>query len=145
MKRIIYIILSVVLVSSLLITGCQPAAEEETPAPLAEENVLNLYGIDPLTLDPAVSAEMTSHRYVMQLFAGLVRLDDNLEPAPDIAQRWEVSDDGRTYTFYLRHDVSFHDGREVKAGDFKYSWERAGDPATGSLTAATYLGDIVGM
>jgi oligopeptide transport system substrate-binding protein len=74
-----------------------------------------------------------------------VRLDDELEPAPDIAVRWEISPDGRTYTFYLREDVRFHDGRAVKAGDFKYAWERACDPATGSNTAATYLGDIVGV
>ncbi len=104
-----------------------------------------MYGIDPITLDPAISGEMTSHEYIMQLFSGLVRLDDDLEPAPDIAQRWQVSDDGRTYTFYLRQDVRFHDGREVKAGDFKYSWERACNPATGSRAAATYLGDIVGV
>ncbi len=147
MKRIVYIVLSVVLTASLLIfrlpIGCQPEPEAEiTPT---EENTLNLYGIDPLTLDPAVSGEMTSHQYIMQLFSGLVRLDDNLEPAPDIAQRWEISDDGRTYTFHLRRDVKFHDGREVKAEDFKYSWERASDPDTRSLTAATFLGDIVGV
>ncbi|MFC2022309.1 peptide ABC transporter substrate-binding protein [Chloroflexota bacterium] len=88
---------------------------------------------------------MTSQGYIVQLFGGLVRLDDNLEPAPDIAREWQVSDDGRTYTFYLRDDVRFHDGREVKAEDFKYSWQRASDPATGSLTVATYLGDIVGV
>ena len=104
-----------------------------------------MYGIDPLTLDPAVSGEVTSHEYIMQLFSGLVRLDDNLEPAPDIAQSWQVSDDGRTYTFYLRHDVRFHGGREVKAEDFKYSWQRACDPETGSQTVATYLGDIIGV
>ena len=142
MKRIVYIVLSVVLLATMLISGCQFG--QETPTPTIEGE-LNLYGIDPLTLDPAVSGEMTSHEYIMQLFGGLVRLGDNLEPAPDIAERWQVSNDGRTYTFYLRHDVSFHNGREVKAGDFKYSWERAGDPATGSLTAATYLGDIVGI
>jgi oligopeptide transport system substrate-binding protein len=78
-------------------------------------------------------------------FGGLVRLDDNLEPAPNIAQKWEVSDDGRAYTFYLRQDVKFHDGLEVTVEDFKYSLERACDPATGSLTAPTYLGDIVGV
>jgi len=144
MKRILYILVSVALLCSLLVTGCQPG-QELAPAPACEETVLNLYGIDPLTLDPAVSGEMTSHQYIMQLFSGLVRLDDNLEPAPDIAQKWEVSDDGRTYTFYLRKDVSFHNGREVKAGNFKYSWERACDPATGSLTAGTYLGDIIGV
>ncbi|MBA7471244.1 Periplasmic oligopeptide-binding protein [subsurface metagenome] len=147
MKRILYIFLLVVLVCSLLVLylpiGCQPAPEVEvTPT---EENTLNLYGIDPWTLDPAVSGEMTSHEYIMQLFSGLVCLDDNLEPAPDIAQEWQVSDDGRTYTFYLRHDVKFHNDREVKAEDFKYSWERACNPDTRSLTADTYLGDIVGV
>lgn len=143
MKRTLYILLSVVILCSLLLIGCQPEPEAEvTPT---EENTLNLYGIDPLTLDPAVSGEMTSHEYIMQLFSGLVYLDDNLEPAPDIAQRWQVSDDGRTYTFYLRNDVRFYNSREVKAEDFKYSWERACDPDTRSLTADTYLGDIVGV
>ncbi len=138
MKRILYTLLSVILLCSLLVlylpSGCQ--SEQET--------VLNLYGIDPLTLDPAVTGEMTSHQYITQLFSGLVCLDDNLEPAPDIAQSWQVSDDGKTYTFYLRGDVSFHDGRGVKAEDFEYSWQRACDPTTGSLTAASYLGDIIG-
>ena len=138
-KRILYILLSIILLCSLLVlylpSGCQPK----------QETVLNLYGIDPLTLDPAVAGEMTSHQYITQLFSGLVCLDDNLEPAPDIAQSWQVSDDGKTYTFYLRDDVSFHDGRGVKAEDFKYSWQRACDPTTGSLTAATYLGDIIGV
>ncbi|GAH13238.1 unnamed protein product, partial [marine sediment metagenome] len=84
MKRSLYIIFSVLL-CSLLIAGCQPAPEE-APAPVTEGGVLNLYGIDPLTLDPAVSGEMTSHQYILQLFSGLVRLDDDLELAPDIAQ-----------------------------------------------------------
>ena len=136
MKRVIYLFLSLVLLLSLLPVGCQLGQEAPT---------LNLYGMDPLTLDPAVSGEMLSHEYILQIFGGLVRLDDNLEPAPDIAQKWEVSEDGRTYTFYLREDVKFHDGRKVTADDFKYSLERACDPDTGSLTAATYLGDIVGV
>lgn len=143
MKRILYLFLPVILLASLLLIGCQ--SEPETEVTPTEENTLNLYGIDPWTLDPAVSGEMTSHEYIMQLFSGLVRLDDNLEPAPDIAQKWQVSDDGKTYTFYLRNDVKFHNGREVKAEDFKYSWERASDPDTRSLTAATFLGDIVGV
>jgi len=139
MKRILYVLLSVILLCSLLVlclpSGCQPK----------QETVLNLYGIDPMTLDPAVAGEMTSHQYITQLFSGLVCFDDNLEPAPDIAQSWQVSDDGKTYTFYLRDDVRFHDSRGVKAEDFKYSWQRACDPTTGSLTAATYLGDIIGV
>jgi oligopeptide transport system substrate-binding protein len=135
MKRILYILLSAVLLCSLLVVGCQPK----------QEAVLNLYGIDPWTLDPAVSSDMTSHEYIMQLFGGLVRLGNNLEPAPDIAQPWQLSNDGKTYTFNLRQDVKFQDGRQVKAADFKYSWEHACDPKTRSQTAATYLGDIVGV
>ncbi|MFC1977587.1 peptide ABC transporter substrate-binding protein [Chloroflexota bacterium] len=148
-KRTIYTVLSLLLVGSLLVfylpTGCQ-LAPGKIPTPVTEEKVLNLYDqAHPHTLDPAVSGEMTSHQYIMQLFGGLVRFNGNLEPAPDIAREWRISDNGRTYTFYLRSDVRFHNGREVKAEDFKYSWQRASDPATGSLTAATYLGDIVGM
>jgi oligopeptide transport system substrate-binding protein len=151
MKRTLYILLSAVVLVSLLMSGCWLLHPEEQPPveppPIVpgEGGVLNLYGIDPWTLDPAVSSEMTSHEYIMQLFSGLVCLDDNLEPAPDIARDWDISSDGTTYTFYLRDDVRFHDGRGVKAGDFKYSWERACDPATGSQTAAAYLGDIVGV
>jgi oligopeptide transport system substrate-binding protein len=140
-KKIIYILLSALaLIGSL--AGCQLfSGETSTPG---EGDILNLYSIDPYTLDPAVSSEMTSHQYITQLFGGLVYLDDKLEPAPDIAERWEVSDNGRTYTFYLRQDVRFHDGRQLTAEDFKYSWERACAPATGSQTAANFLGDIAG-
>jgi len=110
----------------------------------SRQGVLNLWDTGPLTLDPAISADMSSHTYVMQIFSGLVRLDGELNMVPDIAESWEKSADGKTYTFHLRQGVKFHDGREVRAADFKYSWERACDPGTGSGTAATYLGDIVG-
>ena len=143
MKRILYLLLPVVLLASLQLAGCQ--SESTTEVTIDKETTLYLYGIDPWTLDPAVSGDMTSHEYIIQLFSGLVRLDDNLKPVSDIAQRWQVSDDGKTYTFYLRHDVKFHDGREVKAEDFKYSWERASNLDTLSQTASTYLGDIVGI
>lgn len=135
MKKLGYLFLTIILLGSLL-AGC-------TLGP--EATKLNLYGIDPITLDPAVSGDALSHEYILQMFGGLVKLDENLVPVPDIAKKWEVNADGKTYTFYLRKDVEFHDGRQVTAEDFKYSWERAADPATGSLTAATYLGDIVGV
>ncbi len=148
-KRTLNVVLALVLLCSLLLltlpSGCQLSQTEEAPITITEGKVLNLYGIDPHTLDPAISGDATSHQYVIQIFSGLVRLDDNLEPAPDIAKDWKVSNDGKTYTFNLRRDIKFHDGRGVKAEDFEYSWQRACDPATGSLTAAAYLGDIVGV
>jgi oligopeptide transport system substrate-binding protein len=138
MKRIWQLALLCLLVFALLSlpsTACLP---------FSGQGVLNLWDTGPLTLDPAISADMSSHTYVMQIFSGLVRLDQDLNIVPDIAESWEESLDGKTYTFHLRQGVKFHNGRDVKAADFKYSWERACDPATGSGTAATYLGDIVG-
>ncbi len=105
---------------------------------------LNLAGVELITLDPAAAAEWSSVYYIAQLFSGLVKLDENLKVAPDIAESWDKSADGKTFTFHLRGDVKFHDGKLVKAADLKYSWERALNPITRSQTAGTYLADIVG-
>jgi oligopeptide transport system substrate-binding protein len=105
---------------------------------------LHLSDTGPLTLDPAISGEMSSHTYIMQIFTGLLRLDTTLQPIGDLAEKWDISQDGKTYIFHLRKEAKFHDGKEVTASDFKYSWERACTPSTNSRTAATYLGDIVG-
>jgi oligopeptide transport system substrate-binding protein len=150
MKRVSIIVAAVLSVS--LLAGCiwkapspQLNPPQLNPPVSVSSDVLNLSDIDPITLDPAISGEMTSHQYIMQIFSGLVRLDDDLVPVPDIAQDWQLSPDGLTYTFSLREDVKFQSGKAVTADDFQYSWERACDPATGSKTAATYLGDIVGV
>jgi oligopeptide transport system substrate-binding protein len=109
------------------------------------KSAINLWDVGPITLDPAISSESTSQVYVMQIFSGLARLGADAQPVPDIAARWEVSDGGKTYTFYLRQGVKFQDGKAVTAADFKYSWERACLPETNSQTAGTYLGDIDGV
>ncbi|MBE0431007.1 MAG: peptide ABC transporter substrate-binding protein [Dehalococcoidia bacterium] len=138
------VLLSLVCVLLLLpLASCPFWWDDGLPGSVDQE--LRLLDHGPITLDPAISADMSSHTYVVHIFSGLVRLDHELNIVADIAESWEISPDGRTYTFYLRQDVTFHNGREVKAADFKYSWERACDPATGSGTAATYLGDIVGV
>ncbi|MBI4301793.1 MAG: peptide ABC transporter substrate-binding protein, partial [Chloroflexi bacterium] len=108
-------------------------------------NEFTLLGADPPTLDPALSGDATSAEYIVHIFSGLVTINRQLEVEPDIAERWDVSPDGKIYTFYLRSGVKFHNGREVTAHDFKYSIERAADPATESTTADAYLGDIVGV
>ena len=139
-------ILLCTLAVSPLASGCQLKGIIPPSSPSTrEQGVLNLLDTGPMTLDPAISSEMTSHTYVMQIFSGLVSLDNGLKPTPDIAESWQKSNDGKTYTFYLREGVKFHDGKEVTAHDFKYSWERACNPETGSQTAATYLGDIIGV
>lgn len=132
-----YIIITLLLLVTLpLQTGCETSSTPGT---------LNLWDTGPITLDPAISSEMSSHMYITQIFSGLVRLDEKLEIQPDVAEKWQISDDGTSYTFFLRKGITFHDGRELTADDVKYSFERACDPETGSNTASTYLGDIVGV
>ncbi|HEV8633047.1 MAG TPA: peptide ABC transporter substrate-binding protein [Chloroflexota bacterium] len=105
---------------------------------------LRVHGAPPTSLDPALVSDSVSWSYLIQIFSGLVRLDERLEIVPDLAERWELSPDGRTYTFTVRADAKFHSGRAVTADDFKYALERALNPATHSTTAHSYLGDIVG-
>ena len=105
---------------------------------------LNRLFSDPPTLDPALTSDTSSATIVVEVFSGLVTIDQDLNIIPDIAESWGVSGDGRTYTFHLRKDVLFHDGKPLTAHDFKYSMERALDPATESTVADLYLNDIVG-
>ncbi len=79
------------------------------------------------------------------VFSGLVSFDTSLNLVPELAESWDISADGTVYTFHLRTNAKFHDGRPVVAQDVIYSWERAADPATQSDTVLTYLGDILGV
>ena len=79
------------------------------------------------------------------VFSGLVSFDPHLNLTPDLAESWDGSDGGTVYTFHLRKNAKFHDGRIVTAKDVIYSWERAASPKVKSDTVLTYLGDIVGV
>ena len=100
---------------------------------------------DPPTLDPHLVSDSTSAAVVVEIFGGLVALDTDLALVTDLADRWEVSPDGRIYTFHLREKARFHDSKPVTAEDVKWSLERAAHPDTGSTVADLYLGDIVGV
>ena len=126
-------------------TATAPASAEQQPAsePTAG-GVFRRQWADPPTLDPHLTTDTTSSFVVVELFSGLVTLNTDLELVPDIAERWEISADGLQYTFYLRPNAKFHDGKPVTAQDFKWSIERAAAPETASPVADTYLNDIVG-
>src|SRR5690348_8925733 len=132
----------------VLFVAAQPACGGVLPAPidaaLDRGETLKIRGSPPTTLDPAVAGDSVTWAYMIQIYSGLVKLDEKLQIVPDLAERWELSPDGRTYTFSLRADARFHSGRAVEAGDFKYAIERALNPATRSPNALQYLGDIVG-
>lgn len=133
---------------SLLLLGCKLVSE--TPKLLTENGQVDrgdaifLLGGQPRTLDPAKTLGGPDGALGL-IFSGLVTLDADLQVQPELAAGWEVSDDGLTYTFYLRKNGLFHDGRPFTAQDVIFSWERAASPDIGSDTVQTYLGDIAGI
>lgn len=103
----------------------------------------------PETLDPALVRDAESSFYTRQIFRGLVRLDNDMQAQPDLAERIVISPDGREYTFYLRQNAAFHDGKQIDAEAVAASFNRASDPdlAGGdgfALPASIYLIDIEG-
>ena len=114
------------------------------PTQASTDDVFVLLDGEPDTLDPALHSGPVTGPF-RTIFGGLVRQDEDLNVVPDIARDWDVSPDGKVYTFHLRYNAYFHNGDWVTTEDIVYSWERATDPDTGSPTARAYLGDIVGV
>ncbi|HEY6332183.1 MAG TPA: ABC transporter substrate-binding protein [Blastocatellia bacterium] len=77
-----------------------------------------------LLLDPAAVSSSSRIEVISNIFEGLVQFGERAEIRPGIAERWEISPDGRIYTFHLREAARFHNGRRVRAEDVKYSFER---------------------
>lgn len=127
-----------------LVTVASPCRASALQVDVPLDQALVLAGgesTNPRSYDPA-----TTHNSGDKLvFSGLVSFDPNLNLTPDLAESWDISADGTVYTFHLRQNAKFHNGRAVTAQDVIYSWQRAASPAIGSDTVLTYLGDIVGL
>jgi oligopeptide transport system substrate-binding protein len=89
-------------------------------------------GAEPETLDPAIITGQPEGRVVNALFEGLCAFDENGQAVPGVAERWEISEDGKTYTFHLRADAKWSDGAGLTAEDFVKSWRHTLTPSTGS-------------
>jgi peptide/nickel transport system substrate-binding protein len=89
-----------------------------------------------LTLDPSVQTSSDDAILVFAIFNRLVDLDGKFEVVPELAESWEASDDGKTWTFHLKQGVKFHDGSDFDANDVVYTYERLIDPALASPAAA---------
>ena len=106
-----------------------------------DRNVLHLsIGPDPASLDPIQAVDVYRGQLVVYLYDGLVRFEDG-GPRANLAESWDVSEDGRVYTFHLRDDVAFHNGRRFNADDVKYSFERALRPE--SQSPLTWVFDFI--
>jgi peptide/nickel transport system substrate-binding protein/oligopeptide transport system substrate-binding protein len=96
------------------------------------------------TLDPPRSQSSNSVMAITLIFEGLVRLDSKLNIEAAGAEKWEISDDGKTYTFTIRKDLKFADGSPVTSEDFRWSLERALSKEMASGSATYYLSNIEG-
>ena len=126
------------------------ASQQTQPAPTAAPaessgGIFRRLWSDPPTLDPHLTTDTTSSGVVVELFSGLVTMNTDLQLVPDIAESWDVDQTGTVYTFHLRENAKFHDGKPITAADVKWSLERAAHPDTASPVADTYLNDIIGI
>ena len=96
--------------------------------PIDEHTIRYVIEQEPSTLDPAKSTTSPEATVQLQLFDGLVRLNDESEPEAALAKSWDISDDGREYTFHLRPDLKWSNGEPLTAHDFEYAWKRVLDP-----------------
>ena len=105
---------------------------------------LNITGSSDIpTIDISKAEDTVSSEVLMNTMEGLVRLDKDGKVVPGVAESWEKSEDGKTWTFKLRKDSKWSNGDTVTAKDFEYSWKRTLDPATAS-TYGFIMYDIVG-
>ena len=93
--------------------------------------IVNL-SVEPKTIDPSLNAQIYGVIYIQHIFEGLIVRDKNNKVAPGVAYKWEISPDGKKYTFYIRTNSLWSDGKPVIAEDFVYSWRRQVDPAVAS-------------
>jgi peptide/nickel transport system substrate-binding protein/oligopeptide transport system substrate-binding protein len=117
---------------------------KETEQPIRGGTYWKPLEFNPKTLDPALSIDIHSVTLIQQVFDGLVQFDKDLNVIPAIAKSWKISADGLTYTFYLREDVKFHNGRVVTADDLIYSFTRLINPNTKS-PGSQFLSRILGF
>ncbi len=125
------------IICGLFISACSKEksnlASTDNNANTPVRNTINIsIGGEPPTLDPDLSGDSISARVAHDFFEGLLSFNQKGEPIPGLAESWEISSDQKTYTFHLRNGIKFSDGTPITATDFVKSWQRFGDPKTGS-------------
>lgn len=120
--------LALVLCASLLLTGCTGKngnAGSTASGSSANDTLTFAQGADPRGLDPARIDDLESGKVIQNIYEGLTKYaSDSTKVEPSLAESWDISDDGLTYTFHLRKGVKFHDGTDFNADAVKFNIER---------------------
>lgn len=109
------------------------------PSTFAAGTLTAAVGSDLNTLDPHKAKIGEEYIVLYMVYNGLTVLDRQMRAQPDLAEKWEKSDDLKTWTFHLRKGVKFHDGRELEASDVVANMERIADKATASVARVNLL------
>lgn len=121
-----------VLLLGLTLCGCGRS--------LAPADLVIVNGPEPESLDPHLVTGQADGRIAMALFEGLTRYEPvEARPVPGLADHWEISPDGRVYTFHIRTNAAWSTGEPILAADFAWSWKRGMDPATASEYAGVFF------
>ncbi|MFD2130594.1 peptide ABC transporter substrate-binding protein [Pseudogracilibacillus auburnensis] len=143
MKKFLFL-LFVFVIGSVLIActanedaGKEPEEKEDNSVEEAsDEKILQLNNSEePTSLNPSIGFDQLSWDPLNNLMEGLTRLDEGSLAAPGVAEKWDISDDKLTYTFYIRDDANWSNGDPVTAADFEYAWKYMLDPETASEAA----------
>jgi peptide/nickel transport system substrate-binding protein len=112
-------------------------------APVNGDWVVQQIGADPDSLNPIVLTDSTAQTIAGQVFEGLLTMNNyTLKLDPCLATAWEISPDHLSYTFHLRHGVTFQDGTPFTADDVKYTYDRIQDPKVDDAPTRSYFTNI---
>ncbi len=131
LKRKFAVILASTLAMSTVLTGCSSSGDDTSSNADTFELSVSV-GPEPETIDPQKNTASDGSTLVNHAFEGLMKLDSENNIVGGQAEKYEVSEDGKVYTFTLRNDAKWSDGEPVKASDFVYSWQRLVNPETAS-------------
>jgi len=135
------------LIFPILLLSCKSSDESEVGpggSQTHKREILRInIGNEPPTLDWSRSTDSTSYMILINLMDGLTKFGDDFKPVPALAESWQISDDGKIYTFKLRQGIKWTDGKPLRSKDFEYSWKRLLDPKT-AADYAYFLYDVTG-
>ena len=113
----------IVFALALAMVACENG-RSSPPATTHPVTVVVALGTEPGQLNPAITTGGGVHPITDQIFNGLVGLDEQLRPVPELAERWEIEEEGRVYTFHLRQGVTWHDGKSFTAADVVFTFQQ---------------------
>ncbi len=157
MKKRLSLLLAAAMVLGTL-AGCAPTgtapsgstpptgsvAPTDSPAVTGPKEVTVNLSSEPPELNSVLTTSTGSGNVLRHIVDGLTALDANDKPQPAVAEKWDITDENRTYTFHLREGMKWSNGEPVTANDFVYSWTQLFTPEVAAPYAGTWAGMILG-